>query len=77
MAMAALWRRPIVATDLDALSVRVARENAKLNGLGRYLKTGISDGYHSRLIQREGTVSASSERIARVSQTSGAATACW
>ena len=54
MAMAALWRRPIVATDLDAPSVRVARENAKLNGLGRYLKTGISDGYHSRLIQREG-----------------------
>ena len=54
MAMAALWRRPIVATDLDAPSVRVAKENAKLNGLGRYLRAGVADGYHSRLIQREG-----------------------
>ena len=34
--------------------MRVARENARLNGLGRYLKTGVSDGYKSCLIQREG-----------------------
>ena len=34
IAMAKLWRRPVIGGDNDELAVEVARENAALNGVG-------------------------------------------
>ncbi|MEO1250577.1 MAG: 50S ribosomal protein L11 methyltransferase [Pseudomonadota bacterium] len=46
MAMVRLWGRPVLATDIDAEAVRVARENARENRLSkqvRALETGRLD----------------------------------
>ena len=38
LAMAAAWRIPVLACDVDARAVRVARDNARLNGLAPFLR---------------------------------------
>ncbi|MBL6081472.1 50S ribosomal protein L11 methyltransferase [Belnapia sp. T18] len=49
---AALWlKRPVLATDIDPWSVRVARENAVLNGVQRLLHPRLADGWKSRAMQ--------------------------
>lgn len=46
---AAKWlRRPVLGTDIDPWSVRVARENAALNEVQRLLATRLADGWKSR-----------------------------
>ena len=45
LAMANLWRIPVVACDIDEKAVAVARTNASLNSLGAYIKTGAGNGY--------------------------------
>lgn len=54
MAMAALWRRPVLGVDNDPASVLVARENARLNGLGPLLRYEYADGYKSALVGEQG-----------------------
>jgi len=47
MAAAKLLRRPVLATDIDPWSVRVARDNAKRNGLGNRMRALRADGWGS------------------------------
>jgi ribosomal protein L11 methyltransferase len=53
MAMARLWSRPVVAVDNDAASIRVARENLRLNGLSGWVRAEVSEGYAGAAV-REG-----------------------
>jgi ribosomal protein L11 methyltransferase len=49
---AALWlKRPVLATDIDPWSVRVAAENAALNGVQRLLHPRLADGWKGRAMQ--------------------------
>jgi ribosomal protein L11 methyltransferase len=48
LAAAKLWRRPVAAFDIDAESVRVARHNAKENGLSALIAARQARGYRSR-----------------------------
>ncbi len=47
-----LFGQPVVAGDNDKDAVRVAKENAAINGLNKQVRTALSDGYtakrHSR-----------------------------
>ncbi|MCJ2066384.1 50S ribosomal protein L11 methyltransferase [Methylobacterium sp. J-088] len=51
-AAAKALRQPIVAGDLDAEAVLTARENARANGLGPYLKLYLGPGVRHRLAAR-------------------------
>ena len=51
-AAAKALRQPVVAGDLDAEAVRTARENARANGLGPYLKLYEGSGVRHRLAHR-------------------------
>lgn len=50
-AMARLFKVPVIAGDNDKDSVRVARENAVLNGLKREVKIVNSNGYRAMAIR--------------------------
>lgn len=54
MAAAALLHRPVLATDIDPWSVRVARVNAVRNGLGPHVRVLRADGWRSPAIRRGG-----------------------
>ncbi len=54
MAMAALWKKPVLGVDNDPASVLVARENAKLNGLSPLVRSEYADGYKSAVVQGQG-----------------------
>src|SRR5918998_1127710 len=43
-AAAKILKRPVVAGDIDPEAVRVARENARLNGIGSWLKLYVGPG---------------------------------
>jgi ribosomal protein L11 methyltransferase len=45
MAAARALRRQVIATDIDPWSVLVARDNARLNGLGRLITVRQADGW--------------------------------
>jgi ribosomal protein L11 methyltransferase len=49
-----LFGRPVLAGDNDKDSVRVARENAALNGLGKTVRVVRSDGYRAPAIRDGG-----------------------
>jgi ribosomal protein L11 methyltransferase len=50
-AVARLWRRPVIAADNDPNSVRICRENAKINGVAPCVTSLVSDGYRDRRVQ--------------------------
>lgn len=50
-AMARLFKVPVIGGDNDKDSVRVARENAALNGLKRDVRILLSDGYRAAAIR--------------------------
>ncbi|MDT7950881.1 MAG: 50S ribosomal protein L11 methyltransferase [Acetobacteraceae bacterium] len=52
MAAAKLLHRPVLATDIEPWSVRVARENAWRNGVGRAVRVELADGWSSPVITR-------------------------
>jgi ribosomal protein L11 methyltransferase len=53
IAAAKLWRRSVIASDIDAVSVAVARENAIANGAGPLLRSVVADGMaHPQLAAR-------------------------
>ncbi|MBX6322289.1 MAG: 50S ribosomal protein L11 methyltransferase [Rhodospirillaceae bacterium] len=54
LAMARLWGRPVVAADNDPKAVAVARENARLNGVGRLVRVLRSDGFAAPALRRAG-----------------------
>ena len=47
MGAAALLRRPVLAVDIDPWSVRVAAENARLNGLSNLLTCRLGNGWNA------------------------------
>ena len=51
MAAARLLRRPVLATDIEPWSVRVARENAALNGVARLVRPRLADGWRDRVVR--------------------------
>lgn len=54
MAAAALWKTPVVASDLDPVAVDTARANFRANGLGRAGMLYCAPGFKSREIQSKG-----------------------
>jgi ribosomal protein L11 methyltransferase len=52
MAAARRWSCPVLACDIDAGSVHVARENVRENGLAARIRLLRSDGYHDKAIRR-------------------------
>jgi ribosomal protein L11 methyltransferase len=50
-AAARLWRRPVVAADNDARSVKICKQNAKLNGVAAHVTCVTSEGYAHRIVQ--------------------------
>jgi ribosomal protein L11 methyltransferase len=53
-AAAKILKRPVVAGDIDSEAVRVARENARLNGIGSQMKLYVGPGVRSPLADRPG-----------------------
>ena len=51
MAAAMLLHRPVLATDIEPWSVRVARQNAAMNGVGRLVRPVLADGWQARAVQ--------------------------
>ena len=54
MAAAKLLRRPVLAPDIEPWSVRVARENAAANGLGRLIRPVLANGWRARPVRGGG-----------------------
>jgi ribosomal protein L11 methyltransferase len=53
-AAAKILKRPVVAGDIDPGAVRVARENARLNGVAGLLKLYVGPGVRSPIADRPG-----------------------
>jgi ribosomal protein L11 methyltransferase len=51
LAAAKLLRRPVLATDIEPWSVRVAAENARLNGEQRLVSARLADGWRHRAVR--------------------------
>jgi ribosomal protein L11 methyltransferase len=54
MGAAKTLRRPVLATDIEPWSVRVARQNARLNGVGRLVRPILADGWRSAIVRKSG-----------------------
>ncbi len=54
MAAAKLLHRPVLATDIDPWSVRIAAQNAAMNGLGRRVRARLADGWRHRRVAADG-----------------------
>jgi len=50
MGAAALWRKQVIATDIDPVAVETARQNARANGLSPWIRTGQAAGLRSPLL---------------------------
>jgi ribosomal protein L11 methyltransferase len=51
MAAAKRLRRPVLATDIEPWSVRVAEENARMNGVARLVQAELADGWRNRKVR--------------------------
>lgn len=49
---ATLWREKVVASDIDAPSVEVAADNARLNGVRSWIDFTVADGYRAPAIRK-------------------------
>ena len=54
MAAARTLRSPVLATDIEPWSVRVARQNARRNGVGRLVRPILADGWRSVIVRKSG-----------------------
>lgn len=54
IAMAKMWATHVLATDIDPGAVKVARNNAKINGVGARFTSVVSDGYRNPELRRGG-----------------------
>lgn len=52
MAAARLLRRPVLATDIEPWSVRVAGQNAAANGVGGLVRPALADGWRQHVVRR-------------------------
>jgi len=51
LAAAKLLHRPVLATDIEPWSVRIAGENARQNGLGALVSARLADGWRHRMLR--------------------------
>ncbi|HET7086544.1 MAG TPA: 50S ribosomal protein L11 methyltransferase [Rhizomicrobium sp.] len=49
---AKLWKRPVLASDIDPVAVDVARENATANGAGPLVRALVADGLANPILAR-------------------------
>jgi ribosomal protein L11 methyltransferase len=54
MAAAKLLNRPVLATDIEPWAVRVARENAELNGIAHLIDARLANGWTDPFVRRSG-----------------------
>lgn len=54
IAAARILHRPVIATDIDPVAVAVAKENARANQAGRYLRLAVAPGLRHRAIAAAG-----------------------
>lgn len=54
MAATRLLHRPVLATDIDPWSVRVTRQNAKLNRIGPWIRPQLANGWHHPTLRAGG-----------------------
>jgi ribosomal protein L11 methyltransferase len=54
MAAARLLNRPVLATDIEPWAVRVATENAELNGLTHLVTARLADGWRDPFVRHHG-----------------------
>ncbi|HXA25069.1 MAG TPA: 50S ribosomal protein L11 methyltransferase [Acetobacteraceae bacterium] len=54
MAAARLLHRPVLASDIEPWSVRVARQNAALNRVGRLVRVRLADGWRHPAVRSGG-----------------------
>ncbi len=54
IAMAKLWRASVLASDIDPLAVAITKENARLNGVGPFVRAVESDGAGRRSLLSRG-----------------------
>jgi ribosomal protein L11 methyltransferase len=56
LAMAAdrTLHRPVVAADIEPWSVRVTRQNARLNGVGKLVRPILADGWRTAITRKSG-----------------------
>ncbi|MBV9248603.1 MAG: 50S ribosomal protein L11 methyltransferase [Acetobacteraceae bacterium] len=54
MAAAKLLHRRVLATDIEPWSVRVARQNAALNAVGRLVRVSLANGWRAREVRAAG-----------------------
>ena len=52
IAIAKTWRVPVVAADVDPSAVRVARINARANGVGSLVRTTAGNGFAAARVRR-------------------------
>ncbi len=53
LAMAKLWRVPVIGIDIDPVSINVARENAYNNRVHTLTEFAAGDGYNTKLAKRK------------------------
>lgn len=51
IAVAKRLRRPVLATDIEPWSVRVAADNARLNGVATLVRATLADGWRHRTVR--------------------------
>jgi len=54
MAAAKTLRQNVLATDIEPWSVRVARENARINGVGQLVRPILADGWRTVAVRKSG-----------------------
>lgn len=54
IAMAKVWRAPVVAADIDPVAVKVSRFNARRNGVTPLVRAVLSEGCGQRDVRGEG-----------------------
>ncbi|WP_114376663.1 50S ribosomal protein L11 methyltransferase [Elioraea thermophila] len=52
LAAAGLWRVPVVGVELEPWAAHTAAQNAKANGLARFVRVVRGDGWHAPAIRR-------------------------
>jgi ribosomal protein L11 methyltransferase len=53
LAMALMWRTPVLGVDLAPEAVRVARDNARINAAATLVRAECADGFRARIVRRE------------------------
>ena len=54
MGAAKLLHRRVLATDIEPWSIRVARQNAAANGVGRLVRPALADGWRAPVVRAAG-----------------------